>query len=372
MALESTRPIYVILDGKNYSQWSYHMKKKLKGKSLWKYTMGDRSCPQISTTDLTDQIKKADWKNKVDQWEVENSKIMTWIANTVDHSISMQFSRFETAKAIWDFLSNRYNQTNFYLKYKLEMDIRNLKQQLNQSFSDFHLQMSVIWDQLALMEPKWTVDAELYEQYREETRLVQFLMALRDDFEGIRSSLFYRTPLPTIDSALGELIAEETRKGTTISPKPIEPSVFSTPPWKTKNLSQIQCHYCKEFGHLVKDCPKPSSNNMRTKQKGRTYAKQNIVVGAMQSSPASISTLEELQSLLGQTLIRRDSQAITVVQQSPRHLTADDVQNMIQQALANTGTASSTSTTPSGMQNGPCLLDSGASNYMTFDYTTLN
>lgn len=152
--------------------------------------------------------------------EIENQKIMTWIANTVDHSISMQFSKLETAKAFWDFLSNRYNQTNFALKYKLEMDIRNLKQQPGQSVSDFHLQMSVIWDQLALMEPKWTVDAGLYEQYLEETRLVQFLMALRDDFEGVSSSMFYHTPLPTVDSALAELIAEETRKGTTISPKP--------------------------------------------------------------------------------------------------------------------------------------------------------
>ena len=81
--------------------------------------------------------------------EIENQKIMTWIANTVDHSISMQFSKLETAKAFWDFLSNRYNQTNFALKYKLEMDIRNLKQQPGQSVSYFHLQMSVIWDQLA-------------------------------------------------------------------------------------------------------------------------------------------------------------------------------------------------------------------------------
>jgi len=139
--------------------------------------------------------------------EIENQKIMTWIANTVDHSISMQFSKLETAKAIWDFLSNRYNQTNFALKYKLEMDIRNLKQQPGQSVSYFHLQMSVIWDQLALMEPKWTVDAGLYEQYREETRLVQFLMALRDDLEGVSSSMFYHTPLPTVDSTLAELIA---------------------------------------------------------------------------------------------------------------------------------------------------------------------
>nr|CAD1821558.1 unnamed protein product [Ananas comosus var. bracteatus] len=41
------------------------------------------------------------------------------------------------------------------------------------------------------MEPKWTSDAELYYQYHEETRLVQLLMALQDDFEYVRAFILY-------------------------------------------------------------------------------------------------------------------------------------------------------------------------------------
>ncbi|CDP22048.1 unnamed protein product [Coffea canephora] len=36
-------------------------------------------------------------------------------------------------------------------------------------------------------------------------------MALRPEFEQLRGSLLHRSPLPTVDAALAELITEETR-----------------------------------------------------------------------------------------------------------------------------------------------------------------
>ncbi|CAB4272913.1 unnamed protein product [Prunus armeniaca] len=73
--------------------------------------------------------------------------------------------------------------------------------------------MSVIWDQLALTEPQWTVDAPLWDTYREETRLVQLLMALRDEFESVRASILHESPLPTMDTAMTKLLTEDTRNG---------------------------------------------------------------------------------------------------------------------------------------------------------------
>lgn len=102
------------------------------------------------------KCSKCTFDNICGECEVNNNKILTWIANTISPTISMQFSKFDTVKEVWDFLSTRYNQTNFARKYKLEMDIRTLKQQKSQSISDFPSQMSILWGQLALMEPKWT------------------------------------------------------------------------------------------------------------------------------------------------------------------------------------------------------------------------
>ncbi|ERN12950.1 hypothetical protein AMTR_s00050p00226130 [Amborella trichopoda] len=90
----------------------------------------------------------------------------------------------------------------------------NLRQQKGQSVSDFNSEMTIIWDQLALMEPQWTNDAEIYYKYHDESHIVQFLMALQDDFKSIRASILYQTPLPTVDATLAELMAEEARKET--------------------------------------------------------------------------------------------------------------------------------------------------------------
>ena len=48
-----------------------------------------------------------------------------------------------------------------------------------------------------------------YIEHREQQRLVQFLTALCSDFEGLRGSILHRSPLPSVDSVVGELLAEE-------------------------------------------------------------------------------------------------------------------------------------------------------------------
>ena len=51
---------------------------------------------------------------------------------------------------------------------------------------------------------------DAYITRREEQRLVQFLMALRSDFEGLRGSIVHHSPLLSVDSVVSELLAQET------------------------------------------------------------------------------------------------------------------------------------------------------------------
>ncbi|GMY24222.1 Zinc finger, CCHC-type [Fagus crenata] len=295
------------------------MRNFLKGKGLWKYVTGEKTCPKK----LEDQ-KVADFESKVEEWEMNNSKIVTWIANTVTTSISMQLGKFETAKEVWDFLARRYVQTDFARRSKLELDLASLKQKTGQSISDFHSEMLVLWDQLALMEPKWTVDAELYYQYREETRLVQFLMALQDDFESIRSSILHRIPRPSVDATLSELLAEETRKGILIHKGTEAESVFiatqhtkystqssnsfGNNQGKYKDMSTVECRYCHKFGHMKSNCPE---------LKGRYNPRKSNRTAALASSESeSLATTSQSSQL------------------SSDHPTADQVQEMIKQAFS--------------------------------------
>nr|GEY02030.1 Gag-Pol polyprotein [Tanacetum cinerariifolium] len=131
---------------------------------------------------------------------VDNSKIITWIKNSATPSIGLQLAKYETAKAVWDHLAKLYTQSNFAKQCQLETDIRTL-QQNDSSIHDFYSSMATLWDQLALTEHATLSSFNPYIKRRESQRLVQFLMALRHDFEGLCGLIFHREPLPSVDSA---------------------------------------------------------------------------------------------------------------------------------------------------------------------------
>ena len=50
----------------------------------------------------------------------------------------------------------------------------------------------------------------MYVKHKDQHCLHQFLMALRDDFELVCVQLLHRSPLPTLDTAIFELVRAET------------------------------------------------------------------------------------------------------------------------------------------------------------------
>lgn len=313
----------------------------------------------------------------------------------------MQLTSFEVAKDAWDFLSKRYTQINFAQRYKLEQDIRSMKQLHDQSISVFHSEMSLIWNQLTLMEPIWTVDLELWQKYREETRLVQFLMALRDEFESVRASVLHRSPLPTVEVALSELIIEETRKritpeisGVFVVPSRSIPNNFprNSNAQVQRDMSQVQCHNCKTFGHLAGNCNFPSANtspaasipDTPTTQYG--YCKEFGHSSRFCTSPTSINmrrintnggnkfntptrfTAAPVSSATDPYATSTTSSAL-VVPGGGSTPNLVDIKEMIKQALSigNNPTAASAFSISSGIYSTEWFLDSGASNHMTFN-----
>ncbi|CAB4279072.1 unnamed protein product [Prunus armeniaca] len=254
---DSLQAISVKLHGANYFYWAYVMKNFLMGKGMWGYVSGDIVVPSD---------KKAEkYADLLSTWQMQNSKIITWINNSVDISIGMQLAKFGTSKEIWEHLERLYKRSNFAKRYQLESDLRATKQG-DKSIQDFYNVMTGLWDQLALTEPSGLSSIDLYCTYREEQRLVQFLMALRDDFEALRGSILHRNPLPSVDSVLNELLAEEVRltshAGTGLLPLPNQTvfaaqsrSFHSSQNKPRPRVAADECAFCKEKGHWKSQCP---------------------------------------------------------------------------------------------------------------------
>jgi hypothetical protein len=102
--------------------------------------------------------------------------------------------------------------------------------------------------------------------------LVQFLTTLRSDFEGLRGSILHRSPLPSVDSVISELLAEEihlqsySEKGILST---LNPSILAVPSKKFSNhhhkpytgVGFDECSFYKQKGHWKAQCPKLRQQN---------------------------------------------------------------------------------------------------------------
>ncbi|XP_039127005.1 uncharacterized protein LOC120263182 [Dioscorea cayenensis subsp. rotundata] len=253
---DSLQSISMQLNRQNYSYWSYVMRNLLKGKLIWGYVSGTFAKP----TNVGDE----NYADHIDIWDACNSKNIIWINNFALQSIGIQLAKYETTKEVWDHLERLYTQSNFPKQYQLAIDIHAL-QQNNMSIQEFYSTMSNLWDQLALIESTQLRKFAPYITCCEEQRLVQSLMALRDDFEDLCGTILHHNPLPSVDSVVNELLAEEIRlksrvdKGILSSPYS---SVFVVPPRLPSNnqskpqtkIRYDECIFCKQKGHWKAQC----------------------------------------------------------------------------------------------------------------------
>jgi hypothetical protein len=70
-----------------------------------------------------------------------------------------------------------------------------------------------MWEQLVAADPplRYAEDIDLFAKYKDRRRFTQFMMGLCEDFEPTRAALLSRSPLPSLDAAVKELISEENR-----------------------------------------------------------------------------------------------------------------------------------------------------------------
>jgi len=115
-----------------------------------------------------------------------------------------------------------------------------------------------------------------YIERREQQCLVQFLTTLHNDFEGLRGSILHRSPLPSVDSIVSELLAEEIclqsyfEKGILSASNPFVLVIPSKPSsnHQKRPYTKVgfdECSFCKQKGHWMAQCPKLRQQNQAWK-----------------------------------------------------------------------------------------------------------
>ncbi|KAG6529366.1 hypothetical protein ZIOFF_011564 [Zingiber officinale] len=302
---EISRPIVTILNGSNYTLWSQRIKSFLIGRKLWRIITGDIVKP-------IREINESDTKyaERLEDWDSKNHQIITWFCNTSISSIHIQFADLDTAKDIWDFLANRYKTTGLAHYYQLLTTLNTLKQESGQSVNDFLAIVQPIWNQLT--------QAKISDDH---LHLIQVLMALRPEYESVRAALLHRDPLPTLDTAVKEILFEETRL-CLVKPHLSEVALAITQPRSTSssvlckncrssdhtfaNCPTVECRYCHKHGHILENCPTRPSRPKGdwTKSKYSLKSGSSVVAAAASSNESSspFVTVGDLEAILKQVI----------------------------------------------------------------------
>ncbi|KAJ9540774.1 hypothetical protein OSB04_027280 [Centaurea solstitialis] len=263
--LTHSNPISVVLNGNNYIIWNHHMTILLKSHGLYSYVTGTTAAPTRTANEST-----TDYAKRVNEWDINNAKILGFINASTTAEINQQFLGYTTAKSLWDFLTKRYSATGLAHQYQLWVTFQTKRQLPDQPVSSYISEMQAIRDHLNMGAPQVHDNtATLYQAYFNQLHLITILMGLQDKFENVRASLLHRHPLPSLDDAITELLSEETRlQLRTPTPTPSE-SVFYTPSsFKPKGKgfqnsyskpqgkpSPKECAFCHSPSHSLIDYP---------------------------------------------------------------------------------------------------------------------
>ncbi|TYK10332.1 Retrovirus-related Pol polyprotein from transposon TNT 1-94 [Cucumis melo var. makuwa] len=334
---EIARLISTILDDSNYITYTNQMKSFLIGRKLWRIVTGDITKP-------TKQDKEDDNKfiERLEEWDNKNHQIITWLSNTSVPAIHTQFDAFENAKELWNFLSTRFKSVGLAHYYQLHNSLVNLNQEAGQSVNEY----------LAVLQPIWT-QLDQATISKDHLRLIKVLMGLRPEYESVRAALLHRSPLPSLDAAIQEILFEERRLGINLSKHSdaVLASTYSPPGasstfcknckltgHKFINCPKIECRYCHKPGHILNNCPikPPRPHNYSTRAKNFT-----------KPSNSSVATVAPDKSITPQFQI-------------------SDFQSLLNQLISSPSSALAVS------PGNRWLLDSGCCNHMTSNYSFMN
>ncbi|CAN0918191.1 Retrovirus-related Pol polyprotein from transposon RE1 [Linum grandiflorum] len=269
MATDSSDSFSVRFDGNNYAIWSFHFRFFIEGKDLVDYLNGTAKKP---TADASTAAQKT--------WKTNNARVFSWLLGSVDQNIALTLRTFDCAATVWDHLKKTYSQVNHSRVFEVEYELAKLTQgELDVRY--FYNVAAQLWTEQDLISTSIldTAVNEGMKKERQRSRILQFLIKLRLEFESVRSQLISANTTD-VDTILGDLFRAETRLKTqaNLDGNQVDGgSVFAvhrgsagrpqfnfqsfsnhSPAAQTHSSSggEVRCHHCNEIGHFRNHCKK--------------------------------------------------------------------------------------------------------------------
>ncbi|CAL1377585.1 unnamed protein product [Linum trigynum] len=238
------------LDGKNFPFWEFQFRSFVAGKRLLLILTGQVPQPAANSSD----------KDKAD-WEASNAHMISLLLGSIDMGTGLSLCRFYLASEMWSHICSLYSQNNASRQFEIESELATFTQG-DRDIRSYYQALVTRWTEQDMLVASFsdTPATAASIRDRDRSRLMQFLMKLRPEFEAVRASILHRN-VSSIDEALSELFREETRLrslsrlgGSNDTAFAIGRAGGSRPHFQQSGTSHLTCHYCREVGHIQPHC----------------------------------------------------------------------------------------------------------------------
>ncbi|XP_042029227.1 uncharacterized protein LOC121776151 [Salvia splendens] len=189
------------LNGENYSTWAVLMQTAISGRGMVSHIIG--VSPSPPRTDPT-----------FPQWQQANHCVFTWLIYNIEPRLVNRVSKQPTAKHIWDALAVTYGSGGDKLQVYDLYTRASMVKQGNQSLEETWSTLQDLWlsiDQKQITQMKCPEDIKIHDQFIQELRLYQFLIAIDSKYETTKREIVKMEPLSSVDQAYNLVQREETR-----------------------------------------------------------------------------------------------------------------------------------------------------------------
>jgi len=293
LQLEPTDPLYIHpsdqpgqplvstpFNGENFDNWRRSVIIALSAKH--KVALIDGSCECPAATAPTYIF-----------WQRNNAMVLSWLLNSLNDNIRNSVLYFETARELWLDLEGRFGQSNKARLFQVQKDVSCLAQG-DLDIAGYYTKAKQLWDESNAVStiPRCTCKKcecninEKQQVYIEEKRLIQFLMGLNGSYTAIRGNILMMVPFPSISQAYSLLVQEERQRQVKTEThfltesaslsvglnKTFPASDSSKTTQKRPDLgrrSHLTCEHCKKTGHTIDKCYKLHGYPNRPTNRGR-------------------------------------------------------------------------------------------------------
>nr|XP_009804540.1 PREDICTED: uncharacterized protein LOC104249755 [Nicotiana sylvestris] len=299
------------------------------------------------------------------QWSRCNDMVISWILNSLSKDIAKSVLYSKTANDIWKELEVRFGQCNGAQLYQLQKELSDVVQGTS-DIAGYYTKGKRTWDELD---------------------------TLNTCVHSVMSNILMLTPLLSVNQAYSLLIQDEKQREIHVSQHPVENAflagnqqahfqMYANGEGKFKaNLERkknnLVCNYCKKPGHSIDKCYRiigfPSTFKFTKSKKYHGGPHNNATIMHEENTTHSASTMGENTAGKGITQ-EQYSQLYQLLQQ-----VKVQQNERISDANASANCAGKTINTPNlyclscfpNMISTSRIIDSGASEHMTFDYSIL-